>query len=541
MGPFPRPERQSDENESHEKSPWPWETAPEEKDTKKKPSENEKKVGADKKTASAEKKAESKKEQQEQKTEVEGEKPERRSTLIEQSLALVAQYEEEPIPRDATTLARLMIAHQVVHLHSRLEHPEQPSDLNTEEIEATLDYIAKLDAKFQDPTVELEPEIEQSYQEVMELAAATLEETPNPESIIHDFTEGQDNSSPTEHSPHSIQKNQTSPNTWADQEFERRRKAAQDSLPAVAMAAALIYAVTHLGTRQKKTMTQPTETTRDENNEEYFIADAGSSSAPRLTQTTPHSEQLASRASGSEYIPTSARNEHVVVPPRRVSPTLAAAAIATNAVAPRSQSEALRPFSTAPAPFSPITPETPQSKFESPINEQSIAQRKIENLPLPQLLVMAETISLGHGHYLRREFEAGHIDKEDLIKILKSHAKGLDYRFEFRQQANKFAKLKATSPEFLHTIKQINDEPGEHTEQIPQETTNAVAATPVDLHKAQPLSLAPPTRHDLLPEIASSAHTSKHTIRRLLLITIAALAGLVVVGWLALTIFNALS
>jgi len=546
MGPFPRPERQPDENEGREKPAWPWEKAPEEQEIKKKSDKEEDlKKKAEPKD---EKKAEPKKEEQpEQKPNTQEDKHERRSTLIEQSLALVAQYEEEPIPRDATTLARLMIAHQVIHLHSQLEHPEQTDDLSNEAIEATLDYIAKLDAKFQDPTIELEPEIEQSYQEIIELAEAALKDTPNLEAVMNDLAQEQSDASPEESNPpfNTAPKNQNAAQNWAEQEFDRRKRAARETLPAVATAAALIYAVVHLG-RRKKPKLQSAENPQSEGG----ISAADSASSPTLqspaqTPTRP-AEQPITTLSRPEYT-TPTRNEHVVIPPRRGSPNLATAAIATSVIASRSTSEAPRPFSPiethhSPPSFTQPTSELNRSEHAAPVIEQAPpAQRKIEHMPLPQLLAMAETVSLGQGQYLRREFEAGHIDKEGLVKILKSHAKGLDYRFEFRQQADKFAKLKATSPEFLHNTSPINDTPDEQAEQASQEIISPAETNPVNLHKIQPLSLAPPAKHDLLSELAAGAHKPKHTAKRLLAITLVALAGLIIVGWLALTIFNALS
>jgi len=547
MGPFPRPERQSGEPESREKPAWPWEKAPEEQEIKRK---SDKEEGLKKKAEPKdEKKAEPKKEEQpEQKPSTQENKHERRSTLIEQSLALVAQYEEEPIPRDATTLARLMIAHQVIHLHSQLEHPEQTDDLSNEAIEATLDYIAKLDAKFQDPTIELEPEIEQSYQEIIELAEATLEDTPNLEAVMNDLTQEQSDVSPEESHPpfNTAPKNQNAAQNWAEQEFDRRKKAARETLPAVATAAALIYAVVHLG-RRKKPKLQSVENPQSESS----ISAADSASSPTLQSppqtATRSAEQPITTLSRPEYTTPPTRNEHVVIPPRRGSPNLATAAIATSVIASRGSNETPRAFSSAEThhpshPLTKPTPELTRSEHAAPIIEQApTAQRKIEHMPLPQLLAMAETVSLGQGQYLRREFEAGHIDKEGLVKILKSHAKGLDYRFEFRQQANKFAKLKATSPEFLHDASPINDTPDKQAEQTSQEIISPAETNPVNLHKIQPLSLAPPTKHNLLPELAAGAHKPKHTAKRLLAITLVALAGLIIVGWLALTIFNALS
>jgi hypothetical protein len=542
MGPFPRPERQSDEPDSHEKPSWPWEKSSTEKVAKDK-SDNPKPDTKNKPGPKKEQKPEAKKDEPAEKKTDEEEKHERRSTLIEQSIALVAKYEEEPIPRDATTLARLMIAHHVVHLNNQLEQPEPGSDLGIKEIEATLDYIARLDEKFQDPASSLDPEVEQSYQDIIELAEATLEETPDLAVIVRDFaqTDTQSTANKSDSSPGLSQENK--PEDWAEQEFSRRKTAAHDTLPAVATAAALIYAVTHLGKR-KKLVPQPAETVRD--SDTGPAADAGPSSVLQsTTQETMRTEQSAAMPLRSERM-TPPRNEYVPVPPRRLSPHLAATAFTTSVVASRSTgSETSRPSLTpdthsTSTPFAKTPPESSRSEHEPSQPEQhSGSSRKIEFLSLPQLLTMAETISLGQGRYLRHEFEAGHIDKEGLVKILKSHAKGLDYQFEFRQQADQFANLKTTSPEFLHQTT-FSDTPADKqaTDMVAPQTTES---TPTPLNPvSKPLSLAPPASHDVLPDLPGNNHKPQNTTKRLLIITGLALAGLTLVGWLALSAFNAL-
>ena len=278
MDPFPRPERQSDESESREKLTWPWEKAPDDKEVKKKLDTKEEKE--------SKKKPEQPKEEKPEKLSQEEEKRERRATLVEQSLALVAKYEEEPIPRDANTLARLMIAHQVINLNNQLEQPNNEHLLAPEEIEATLDYITQLDEKLKNPDTKAEPAIEQSYQEIMELAEATLEEeqdlekvvasmdvqsTPddsksaNDEPYAHLSTEGMSpsraNRAPWAGSQPPIKRpeggdgeqtankttEQDRPDIQIQEEFDRRHQAAKETVPAVATASALIYLITHLG------------------------------------------------------------------------------------------------------------------------------------------------------------------------------------------------------------------------------------------------------------------------------------------------------
>lgn len=557
MDPFSRPEQQSDENESHKKPTWPWEKVPEDKETKKKLDDQDEKE-AKKKAEQSKKEKEAKKEDklEKQAQEPDEEKRERRTTLVEQSIALVAKYEEEPIPRDANTLARLMIAHQVIHLNNQLEQPDSERPLVPEEIEATLDYITQLDAKFKNPAIKAEPAIEQSYQEIMEVAEATLEEESDLGRVIDEIGKSPNSYEATSGGsldPLSARRGEQK----NEDEFDRRKEATKETVPAVATAITLVYLITHLG--RKKPKKEPEQTTINGSGSDYSPSypDQSPSANPRpyAQQNYTPNEQLPGPIDQSlytsplwsEHTPTIPGREHVAIPDRRPSPAFATAAVATALAATLSRSETPRTIAASPetnhSSGESAKPEfsTPsQRQATTPENPSADSQRKIEHLPLLQLLTMAENIDIGHGRYLRREFEAGHIDREGLVKILKAHSKGRDYQFEFRQQAGRFAKLKETSPEFLHQTKsaktdEANNEPLEEKRLVSPDTTPQIDK------KTTPFSLAPPTKYNLLPGFTSGIHQPKHTGRRLAIITIAALAGLVLVGWLAVTIFNALS
>jgi hypothetical protein len=66
---------------------------------------------------------------------------------------------------------------------------------------------------------------------------------------------------------------------------------------------------------------------------------------------------------------------------------------------------------------------------------------------------MAESVPIGHGQRLRRAYEKGEIDKDGLIKVLKSRSKNLDFVREFKQQSDRHRMLIQTSPEFLSAAK----------------------------------------------------------------------------------------
>lgn len=562
MSPFPRPEHQSDENKSHEKPTWPWEKASEGDEAKKKAEQTKKEKEEKKESPPKEEKSEEPAQKQDE------EKRERRTTLIEQSMALVAKYEEEPIPHNANTLARLMIAHQVIHLNNQLEQPDGEHPLAAEEIEAALDYITQLDAKFKNPDIKAEPAIEQSYQEIMEMAEATLEEEPDIKKVVTDMG-GQTPTNPAAPSVEPLDPLSTGrylqPETKAtpgpdfnlgakpssserdrrgergdntEEEFDRRKYATKETIPAVATASALIYLITHLGRKKPRSKEEDGITTDG----------AGDYSGAKAKQSPPYELFYAEPSRSDRIVPVADRER---TPLRRPSPALATAAVATAFAVSHARSE--RPRSAGPIETSRPAQESPKPTPESTSPTQKVSskepvanefQRKIEHMPLLQLLTMAEGIDIGHGHYLRREFEAGHIDREGLVKILKSHSKGRDYQFEFRQQAGRFAKLKETSPEFLHQTKsadadEANNESLKEAQFTPPDTPPEIdkKATP----SSHPFSLAPPTKYSRLPELASGIHQPKHTGRRLALITIATLAGLALVGWLAITIFSALS
>lgn len=79
----------------------------------------------------------------------------------------------------------------------------------------------------------------------------------------------------------------------------------------------------------------------------------------------------------------------------------------------------------------------------------SHVSRKLEHLPLQSLLAMAETVPIGYGKRLKSAYEKGLIDKEGLIKILKSRSKNNDFLREYKQQVVARRNRLQSSPEFL--------------------------------------------------------------------------------------------
>lgn len=560
MSPLPPIEQPPHEPEGHKQPVWPWETE------SKKPVEKEENK-KDKKEPKKEKEDKPKHEKTTQEKEPQKTPEEKRSGLIEQALELVAKHEEEPIPRDAPTLARVMIAHRVVHLYEQLQHPDQlPEDTSIETIEATLDYIVQLDDKFNDPSIETTPEIEASYHEILELAEATLREEPHLEKVVADINNDPNDTAQQRREPDSnfstnprqkVDNNEQKPDP-IQEEFDRRKTALNNTLAPLAAATALIYSITRLGRKkQKKQQAEATGSSSDTRGipqdtvppSSEFTPPASSSAdqSPAKPSSMPRPE--ASFAPGSlpeRDQPLPSREYNPISPRRHSSAPVAAAAIATTLAVSRSPERKQTPTPTSPNYTAPLTETfTGQQHPETPAPERITgSDRKIEHMPLLQLLSMAEGIPLGHGRYLRQEFEAGKIDKDGLIKILKARSKGRDYQWEFREQAAQFAALKATSPEFLHNNQATNDRttPASPVDAVAKPTSEERSAFNEEKPSSQPISLAPPRGdHPLLPKFAGRIQPKPRTAQRIAVITAVAIGGLIGVSLLTGAIFAWLS
>lgn len=549
MDPLPQFDQLPNKDAGHDTPLWPWEAEPQaaaKKLDKEEPKPNKKTQKPEKEELSA---------KEAPKNSADQEKPDDHTSLIEQAMALITQHEEEPTPHDPSSVARIMLAYHTLHLYEQLQHPEQlPDDISVETIKATLDHITQLDAKLQDPALEVPPEIDASYHELLHLAETALQDEPNPDTIIAELstidnvtsaTTG-DTFSPLQ-KPAAVQSKHVpkdiSSFPHADlmaDEFERRKQAAAATLPATA-GAALIYHITHLR-RRKKQQPPEAETSLSLRGNPTHPSPSGATSqttapisehsvhaATRPRVNSPQAERTARPASRREFVPIA-----------RPASRLATAAVATTLIGNNirqnnEHSHALDP-TPSPRPLYEAASATRHST-ETHADIPAESSRKIEHMPLVQLLAMAEAVPLGHGRYLRREFESGTIDREGLIKILKAQSKGQDFHEEFRQQATRFATLKATSPEFLHgtSPKQPHQDttaPEKIDVAARAHTENPVSKKPVI---SQPVSLAPPRGNQLLlPKFARSSLQSKpQTVRQLLITTGVLVGGLVIVGLLA--------
>lgn len=423
-------------------------------------------------------------------------KEEKREELVEKSRELTQKYEDEPIPRDPAIVAQLLIAEHILSLNNQVEAPRSPKEvLEREALLASIDYMGALAEKLQYPLKETDPDIEAASALLLNLAEAALADT-EPEALI------QQNKAVTKEYLEIIAE---SDKTGAALEIELHNRAKTPIPPLVQ----------HLLTLRRNAAILPEPTPVASGGSDRGSTGPVTAAARKETATKPKKPAAstpetrpASQSPISPLAPLAATaaiaaslHREKSAPESKNTPETAGASPTRDDIlraalplesAPRSfdMPEILPPRATTSTPAEvtlfPATPDQPRLIFpETSSSLQSYenspaevaparepAKPKLEHLPLTTLLTMAETVSVGYGRYLRREFEAGHIDKEGLIKVLKSRAKGKDFLVEFQNQAVRFQTLKATSPEFLAST------PPPPTPPLPSEPLTTALASP---------------------------------------------------------------
>lgn len=399
-------------------------------------------------------------------------KEEKREELVEKSRELTQKYEDEPIPRDPAIVAQLLIAGHILSLNNQVEAPRSPKEvLEREALLASIDYMGALAQKLQDPSKETDPDIEAASALLLNLAEAALADT-EPEALI------QQNKAVTREYLEIIAE---SDETGAALEIELHNRAKTPIPPLVQHLftlrrnAAILPESTPPASGPDGGAAKPVTTSVRKEAAAKSKKPAASTLETRPAPQPPTSSltPLAATAAivASLHREKSAPESKETTETTEASPTrddILRAALPLESAPDRFDApEILPPRTTVGSPAEvtlfPATPDQPRLIFpetssgfqdynpslaeQAPIHEPT--KPKLEHLPLTTLLTMAETVSVGYGRYLRREFEAGHIDKEGLIKVLKSRAKGKDFLVEFQNQAVRFQTLKATSPEFL--------------------------------------------------------------------------------------------
>lgn len=500
-GPEPRyrPGFSEEENIEEPKDKTPQQKPkPEEKKPEKKPEQDKKEVPKeDEKTKKPELSPE--------------EKQERRSDAVERSLQLKKQFEESPIPNDPSTVARLIIAEHILSIDEQLQDPEAlVGGRKKETLEASLDFMCDLSEKLEDPTVESPPHIQDAYEALLELTEEALGVVDTPHQLVEEIAEVLDlNLGSDETAALAPEHTLPSDSTHPPQQQPLQTLPALKASPAAKNL--LIYL--HLASLPPSTAAQPNFQPQSS------YSDGGSVTNPDMPNVE-HKSPLIATVEGrtQDTIFTrpkvhDAREYHLAAQPNIAKPlavvalaSIAASAIhrtpdishrhessATPSVTPNhsatyplraekiSHSAAPPSLLEKPAPHPPLasawdTPKhetfTPTSREFQPHTPETISSgRKLEHMSLSSLLALAHDVHLGHGRYLKDEFEHGRIDKDGLVKVLKAKKKGLNFAHEFNTQTANF-RQRLQSIEFI-TKPPKPIYPNENTDQVPTTAASA--------------------------------------------------------------------
>ncbi len=379
-----------------------------------------------------------------------------RRTLLEKSRRQVEElsgdHHETP---DGYTLAQLMVAERIVALHTTLEE----EDLRRSEIKALkihIDFMGLLSEKLSNPELEMPEEVEEVFKAVVEASSSEeiLEKsqraedrkseraeenhedknleprTMNLESDTEDTTstrhlqpefallrtQGRPGVKPLSGSTYVRGSGEDGVASGGVSESEREKLGNIEQPLYGAAIAGLVAAVRRAG-NQPKTASVSTETIPSPAAPTRELADRARSVAPS-TQSILHEIHHEQTLTRLAHAVSEADRLHVRIDLQRVKEqTLGTPLIVAEQALQRSHE--LR------------------------------ASPELESLSTAELVEMARDIPLGHGRYLAAEFTHGRLDREGLVKVLKSHRKGLDYRSEFTRRSANFLASREHSPERL--------------------------------------------------------------------------------------------
>ncbi len=455
---------------------------------------------------------------------------EKRQQLIERSLQYKKLYEEVPIPHDSSVLAKLLIAEHILAIHEQIEKPKKNAVLTKEELLNTFDYMGMLSEKFENPEEESTPEIQEAYENLLELAENALEQNPSPAPIVE------------ANKTHAVQVHDVPADAPAEPEtLHEPETTKQPKLAALPKAtAALVGALLAMRTPKPpitQTHSSPVSLVHEQSvgivSTHPMAPEHRDSEYIPQSSTPTFSHPPLSPVEARQAYRESIRAEHIAATPfhpvRQIASVAVAAALVSAArhdSAPLPPIDSSKDYSVAPTP--PVSPHaelasltyshakpvashaetvhsyissTPYKRPETPpftpsldtvttpkpvtlqVSPELQSSRKIEHLPLQTLLVMAETVPIGHGQRLRRAYEKGEIDKDGLIKVLKSRSKNLDFVREFKQQSERHHALMSASPEFLTSSKNTLSDTSSQTNV--QTNPTPLRSTPLDTPEPQ--------------------------------------------------------
>ena len=362
-----------------------------------------------------------------------------RRALLEKSHQVLDFFRREDPPRiDGVRLAELMVAERIIVLNTYLETTEPKTD-ERRNTKTELDFMGLLSEKLSSPEIEVPAEIMKIHGQIVEESAQTRDQ-----SAVIDV----DNLPKFE--PLPAEKQSDTMPTSPDKAFARYGlvvlaalgKALQATSKVAGAAAttgatsvavhAVIVASAALGAR-----------------------DSGEVNTPLIgsPEPSPDRRQLTSAV------------VHETLHPELTAQSSVVQTETTPGAKPTGQSVSRDALPLAPSPLiSRAGQSTERASGQAdrlPPSAEPVESdgRRFDDMKTHELLALATDIALGGGQYLRRAYESGQIDRNGLIRVLKAHRRGWDYRTEYRQASRQYREQRqaaAQSPEQLPPLREEN-------------------------------------------------------------------------------------
>lgn len=357
---------------------------------------------------------------------------EKRDVALEKSLALKGKYEAEPIPEDPHVIAQVIVAEQLVALQQELDEPT-PESPDPEDILESIDFLAGLADKLEQPELEASDDIERSYEIIITFVEEGLENGETPDEIVGQnghaafTTQETIETEPIDEEVASPSKSKTKKSIMP---LILPKLGAKLVKPVAVATAVAAYGITRMasGKHHEASLAVPAN---ESDNTTYRNS----------LDSNPDIPQSMERPAADQGVPSQ----------RAYEMGLAAAAMTSGLLLAGERPRATQTVEAEPQFEQPKRSVTAEQIFEVERHDSDTAinARKLEHVPLLTLLAMADHIPVGHGENLRSMFENDQIDKAGLIKILKLHKNGGDYIAEYRRQVEHYRIVKS-SPEFLN-------------------------------------------------------------------------------------------
>lgn len=456
-----------------------------------------------------------------------------RKNLFEKSkrqLEELKQDEEEPL--DGYRLAQFMVAEKIVELTKVLEEEDlRRSEIKTLKIH--IDFMGLLSEKLSNPELEMPKEVEEVYATILEVSSA---DEPRPEAPTY----GDDSQPVSESAEAAPAPTRLTPETpeahTSDTEAEEKALFYGPAVAGIVVALKRVIRGERVKQQQSETTTSLYGTPVGQP-DSYSTLPAPEDVAPKPAPVTRLREVIQDIAAPASTIREEFRHT-------RSLEHLASAVAAADSLRAAGKLETLTPPMVATGIVSSAerveravqTPVVAPALDRRPVSlERTAPERELEELSTSELLVLATTIDLGAGRYLKYEFEGGRIDRDGMIKVIKAHRKGLDYRTEFDTRSRAWQLTRAESPEFSrHAPQQTPPTSSPYPELTDEQVEKAKRAIP-----DPPAMITSPKQ--LLTEARALVRSTAATIRRHAgprWLLYASVALVIVVGAILLTLFT---